>query len=480
MNKKHWSVCLIFLMSCIGYQATLAVKSIDITHKLKKDQATTTHKFKPKTLKINRIIYKNQQNALLFLKTYDAKRYKIPASYTKHLKKQYLQRHYLPWTHPYKVIKRKDIYRLEKNIIAQYLQKPGWDENRYPHSKKWIQQLADNIDLKKYPNQEVKAIVIHPSNLRLMPTIKPDFEDAQIPGQGYPFDNFQTSRLRANAPVFIVHTTKDRAWHLIITPSGAIGWVENKSIALVDKEFVKNWRRQSYVAPVKDGVSIASHDQFYFLSRIGEIYPVIKKEKNGYLIQVAVKKSDGYATLKMVFLDNPEIKAWPLAASSKNIATLANQFLGTPYGWGDLYGYRDCSTTTRDLYAPFAIWLPRNSTSQANSLKSIDLSKLDNQAKQKLIREDGIPFFTLIWMQGHITVYVGQKNHDAFILHSPWGLHLNKNPITQKGGRVVIGRAVIDPINLGQGNFPLADTRLNQAGKLLFVVPAKHLELEKE
>ena len=80
MNKKHWSVCLIFLMSCIGYQATLAVKSIDITHKLKKDQATTTHKFKPKTLKINRIIYKNQQNALLFLKTYDAKRLPVMQS----------------------------------------------------------------------------------------------------------------------------------------------------------------------------------------------------------------------------------------------------------------------------------------------------------------------------------------------------------------------------------------------------------------
>ena len=44
-----------------------------------------------------------------------------------------------------------------------------------------------------------------------------------------------------------------------------------------------------------------------------------------------------------------------------------------PYGYGGLYDNRDCSAMTRDLFAPFGLYLPRNSSEQARGGKVVPL-----------------------------------------------------------------------------------------------------------
>lgn len=441
---------------------------------------TAAHGFIPtQSYRLNRLIDETKQNVYQFFIENDSKNYRVQPEYLPVLKAQYLEKYYQPWKDPVAAaaMSFSDVLAIEKQNIIDYLKHPGWSENRYRHSPEWIKQIAVNMHLADYPNTQKKAITVYPTAMRDLPTIKPSFGDQRVAGQGFPFDNLQISRLRANVPVFVLHTSKSGEWFLVLTPNQTIGWVQSKDIAFISKTFEKRWMRSSYVTPIIENKPIRDQrGQFYFLTRIGGLLPLVHTSKMYYRVLVAARDVNAQAVIKQALVNKKFNRPWPLFPSSKNIAKLANEFLGIPYGWGDLYDYRDCSATTKDLFAAFAIWLPRNSTEQALSKPDvIDVAKLNPDAKRDLILKKGIPFFTLLWMPGHITTYIGNKNKHVYIFHSPWGIH-TKSWINGKPGRIVIGRAVVTPLNLGQGFFNVNKTWLNETQKIVFLVPLQDIK----
>ena len=69
------------------------------------------------------------------------------------------------------------------------------------------------------------------------------------------------------------------------------------------------------------------------------------------------KDSLGHAKIHKVQVEKPSIIAKkPLPFTAKNVALLAKEFYGEPYGWGGSYECRDCSATTRDFLGPFGIF----------------------------------------------------------------------------------------------------------------------------
>ena len=100
---------------------------------------------------------------------------------------------------------------------------------------------------------------------------------------------------------------------------------------------------------------------------------------------------------------------------------------------------------TRDFFAPFGIWLPRNSRAQAAVGKVIELSQYDPREKEEMIFENGVPFRTLLFFPGHIMLYIGEKMGKAYVMHNMWGIR------TAENGRIIIGRAVITNLYLGKG-----------------------------
>jgi hypothetical protein len=121
--------------------------------------------------------------------------------------------------------------------------------------------------------------------------------------------------------------------------------------------------------------------------------------------------------------------------------------MGQPYGWGGMYANRDCSAMTRDFMTPFGIWLNRNSSQQAKQGKRIPLAGLSAKDKEAIIKEKGIPLRTLIWMPGHIALYLGQYQGRPVIMHNTWGLK-TKTPFFGEG-RYIIGRTVITTLYPG-------------------------------
>lgn len=150
----------------------------------------------------------------------------------------------------------------------------------------------------------------------------------------------------------------------------------------------------------------------------------------------------------------------PLAATPNNMAHLANNLMGQPYGWGGAEGYRDCSALIKDLFMPFGIWMPRNSGAQAKAGSQVSLKDFKSKEKKKIIVGQGIPFFSLITAPGHIVLYIGTSKEQPYIYHSVWGLR------TSKTKRVIIGRSAIMPLDFGK-NYYKVQTILDRSTGLI-------------
>ena len=112
-----------------------------------------------------------------------------------------------------------------------------------------------------------------------------------------------------------------------------------------------------------------------------------------------------------------------------------------------MFGDRDCSALTRELFTPFGIWLPRNSVAQARTGAVNMLEGMTTEEKEEQILRNGVPFLSLVGMRGHIMLYVGKYNGRPAIFHNVWGVRTVEGSDTD--GRFVIGRAVVTSITPG-------------------------------
>ncbi len=131
----------------------------------------------------------------------------------------------------------------------------------------------------------------------------------------------------------------------------------------------------------------------------------------------------------------------------KALTSIMSEVYKSNYGWGGMYGQRDCSSMLRDMYAPFGIWLPRNSSQQAKVGKIINLEDLSDEEKISIIKTSAVPFQTLLYKKGHIVLYVGTFKDEIIVFHNTWGIKTKKDDVE---GRVVIGKSVFSTLRLGK------------------------------
>lgn len=398
----------------------------------------------------------------LFIKKHHIPEYQLSATIQAQWKSAYLQHYYFPWTHPENIVPFSAVKVLEQQEIVKYAQHPGWGEEKHPHTRAWIHVIANNMALSTFPNHKQRAIVTHVSNLRALPTNIPTFTNWKDPGQGYPFDNFQVSYLWIGLPVYITQLTKDHEWALVIAPNKVIGWVPSTNLATIDDAFAAAWQAHPYLTPIKDHYPVLDAEGNYLQSTtIGHLYPLLNTGSQNDQILSVVKTATGTAKYVSAQVAHVAMQTWPIPANTLAIATLADQMMGGPYGWGGLYGYRDCSTTQMNLWAAFGLWLPRNSTDQAREGQQHSLIGLTPSQKREFINTYGIPYFSLLHKEGHIMLYIGSVNRRPYIFHAPWGLKTWR-PFHHSRGRAVIGRSVITPADIGHDMFDVPFTLLDK------------------
>lgn len=334
--------------------------------------------------------------------------------------------------------------------------KPGYGENKRLHPHSWAKKLQHNAALKNYPNAIAYGILTRNSNLRILPTNSPHFSSADGDISAWPFDNLQRSSVPVNTPVLICHTSLDKSWVLVET-SFTFGWIPAEDVAYVDDAFIKTWESGRYAVVTRDYTSVLDeNDRFLTLASVGHLFPLTGQSSDKIQIMVAMKDQHQNAVIRRGFLPLDTATAKPLRFNSANTARIANELIGEPYGWGGLYGHRDCSAMTRDFFAVFGIWLPRHSADQVKEAGTyIDLAGLSPQQKEKTILEKGVPYLSLLWRKGHVMLYIGQKDGRALIFHNIWGIRTVD--LQGREGRKIIGQAVITTLEPG-GELRNADT----------------------
>lgn len=327
-------------------------------------------------------------------------------------------------------------------------------ENFKEHDEIWWNKIKDNMDLYALAssqfNKDNRAIAVVNTHARALPDIAPDFFHASLPGQGFPFDNLQDSAIWAGTPLYVFSVSIDKAWSLVLTPDGYFSWVKSSDIAYVSSQFIRQWQtaaQQGLIAVTQTEVSIIdSQQRFQFTSFVGAVFPMVERDHQQTSILIPTKNSHNQAMIKIGIISTTASSKMPLTASPKNLVKVINQLKNRPYGWGGAFFFNDCSQEMKSIFAPFGIWLPRNSAQQAQLRSTLDLSQSNIDERIRLLKEKGHPLMTLIYIGGHVMLYIGTKDIEnnkavAITYQNVWGASPDS-----RDKRYVIGQSLFFPL----------------------------------
>ena len=360
----------------------------------------------------------------------------------------YLQNFFLPWrqeTPRFTVAEVEAAWR--KIMVASGKGSPYGRKCR-----RRLRRAVSNAGLDNYPNASWKGITVAAIDLRHLP-LSPS---SVVGGSGRPetgkgifLDRLQVSAVAPGTPVHVSHISRDRAWVLVET-GFAVGWTQSKGLAAVFADFINLWERGPQVAIIRDKIPFYdAAGVFLYRVPLGSSFPLAEAAGETLEIRVPVRDRGGNAQVRRVVLEKGTAALRPLPLTTGNLARLANELLGDPYGWGGRNDRRDCSSLIRDLYSPFGIWLPRHSADQAREGgRYVDLSGLANGEKKQAIMAQGVPYLTLLWLKGHIMIYIGFRNGEPLVFHN----FLTIKTMNDAGrvGKKIVGRASITTLYPGR------------------------------
>ncbi len=374
-----------------------------------------------------------------------------------------------------------DFKTVEQSIITNFnndgksADQIGYGENFHPYTAEWINDISNNIHISQLDGltyqSHNRAIVVDNLHARVLPTDDVHFYSYKLAGQGYPFDNLQMSALWAGTPVYILGESRDQAWMLVVTPD-FIAWVKSSSIARTDSSFINTWTtaaKNKLAAITHTKTSLIDNNGKFILSAyVGTVFPATATSA-GMELRVPVMDTEHNATIKTALVNSDNAVTMPLTASPHTFSAIMNTMIGRPYGWGSMYFYNDCSAELKSLLTPFGIWLPRHSSDQVTVGKMVDKSADSTENRLSYLMANGHRFLTLIYIGGHVVMYVGNypnpNNNQtwmAMTYQNAWGI--SPNPPTR---RSVIGKSVLLPMLL---QYPEDTSLVSQAGKKYFQV----------
>jgi hypothetical protein len=402
--------------------------------------------------------------------------------------------------------KPNELQLTEESLIKSYSNKNkskkeiSYGENFRPHTTAWLNDITFNINTTQFTNLHYdptkRAIAIDNLFARALPTDDVSFYHYTQAGQGYPFDNLQISAIWAGTPLYVLGKTRDQAWSLVVTPD-FIGWVKSGGIAHANNAFIKTWTQaaaKQLIAITKTKTSIVDMNGTYrFSAYVGTFFPGMTISSSGkktilkkanvkpktdtkpnaivrYKVMIPETDLKQDAIIRYAELSSDNATTIPLAPTPHNFSLIMQTLLGRPYGWGNAYFYNDCSSELKNLFLPFGIWLPRHSSEQVRAGKMVDLSGDTPLHRINYLAEHGRPFSTLVYIDGHIFLFIGNFQNPNSAKHewvpmtfqNMWGLR--PHPSTR---RAIIGKSVIFPLLL---QYPEDSTLVSQAGKTSFQV----------
>lgn len=325
--------------------------------------------------------------------------------------------------------------------------KDVYGENQRLRSEEWFARQRKNSREEAFGTVNRPGITVEETDLRAFPTEDPAFFSFERAGEGYPFDYLQNSRLKPGEPFFVSHFSEDRRW-AFGDAAFASGWVDVRHLAWVDDASRARWRGAPRAVVLGRDLPLRDlQGEFLAVATTGTLLPLEGSDVlSGLRVRVPRRGEGGRLEYAVARLSFEEATPFPLAFTGWNAARVASALAGEPYGWGGFLNRRDCSAMVRDFFAPFGLWLPRNSKAQGTSGVVRDVGALDWHAKEGLLRAEGRPWRTLVYLPGHIMLYVGSWRGRAVVFHNTWGVRTLSG---DREGRHIVGGAVFSTLAPG-------------------------------
>jgi len=377
----------------------------------------------------------------------------------------------------------------------------GYGINFLPYTSAWSTQIANNMQLAQFThlkyNKLNRAIATNNLAARVIPTYDPWFLSYKIAGEGYPFDYNQVSKIDIGTPLYVIATTKDKLWSLVSTPylMALTAWVESSGIGYVDDAFIKRWQQHAnigLVAITKPNTSltgIATSVTYasthagtdvttYGIATVAAIFPLKDKlhklnsgQSSGYEILVPLRNNiSGRAVIATAVIAKDDAALMPLPATVANIAMLIDRLHGRPYSWGGSNNYNDCSAEIQSIFIPLGYFMPRNSEQQVLAGTVVDLSDKTPEYRQNYLVKNAKPLLTLIYIKGHIMLYIGNTTYYdnklvPMTYQNMWGFM----PV-DRSYRFLVGQSVFMPLLLKYPENNTINSQLNNAAfKVVFL-----------
>ncbi|HOI16938.1 MAG TPA: SH3 domain-containing protein [Geobacteraceae bacterium] len=384
----------------------------------------------------------------------------------------FLRNQYSPWRES---VPRSHIADAVQ-AMREHAQWTWYGENRRKVSPDRLAELLANCDLERLPSMDRPAVALSPSSMRVLPTTVPFLKKAD----DFPFDRIQNAAVAMNEPLRVLHVSADGLWVFVKGPD-ASGWVESRDVGYINEAQAGEWMNRELMVVVRDGALLSDANGGAIATvKVGALFPRVGENGNFHIVSVAIP-SDGHQ-VRVVNARIPKDSAqrFPLDLNREGVAMVGNQLLGKPYGWGGLYHNRDCSSMIRDFFLPFGIWLPRGSYNQIHSGNAISLNGLSNDEKERVLREKGVPFLTLVYLKGHIMLYVGNINGRPLVFHSSWGVSLSDGEGSVS--KHVIGKSIVSTLTPGSELDLASGTLLDKVRSILVLgnCPASRSQVFKE
>lgn len=319
-------------------------------------------------------------------------------------------------------------------------------ENYQTIPQEFYADIEQQANIKEIGSLKQKAITINNSSLRILPTNSYLFDSPNEPGQGYPFDYAQDDYLAIGEPLLISHYTKNGKFAYARTSSGAVGFVLSQDIAEVDDAFIGKFKKnlvifsQNTLIGLQEKTKSKATLQVY----IGTILPLV----DANTVLVPIRNINGTASLGTAYLRDKTYNAKPLSFSKANVSTVVNELINQPYGWGGNLFHMDCARLVRNYFAMFGVHMPLLSKDQGKQGHIFNIVDLDNAAKKAAIVKHAIPYQSIVYMPGHIGIYLGTYNNEPIIFHASWSIKLYD---TSNGEyRYITGKSMITTLTPGK------------------------------
>ncbi|WP_170923741.1 SH3 domain-containing protein [Desulfocicer vacuolatum] len=340
---------------------------------------------------------------------------------------------------------------MEKRIVKQRF-KHLYLKNGRLADRLFYRDMTRQMNIKNIPHDVVVryGVVSTYTDQRVLPTCRGMYSDSR----NREFDRLQNSALDLGTAVAVLHDSADGQWQYVLSSLSA-GWVKTETLALCSQNQLRAFKdRDSFVVVTGAKVDIYRDPRltkYYDHVRMGTRLGMAALSGDVVQVKIPVRNARGRLEIHKGYVCTKKVSKGFLPYTPRNIITQAFECLNAPYGWGGMHGEQDCSRFMNSVFATVGIQLPRNSSAQAKAGVTLGAfgEHADSIEKGQVIHDKAEVGSTLLHLNGHIMLYLGEVEGHFYVIHSLWGYGGTGNVAHQI--RVVNG-VKVSSLDLGSGS----------------------------